>query len=133
MATDDKHDREHLLGLSETLQIRNAPLAAWAKAAEDEAARVQARLAKVKSQFDRFRAEEFWDRVMQEVAEILAERGDMTTAEILLELRTVTLRGITLHKEPLTSGTLKKKMDVRASFESYFEPRAEGCYARRAG
>ncbi|AWN35133.1 hypothetical protein DK427_04725 [Methylobacterium radiodurans] len=133
MATDDKHDREHLLGLIETLQAENAALVARAGAAETETSRVLARLQKVEYQLDRFRAEEFWDRVMQEIAEVLVERGPLTPTEILPELRAVTLRGATLHKEPLTPGTLKKKMDVRVSFGRYFEPRDEGRYARRAG
>ncbi|WP_167858414.1 DNA-binding protein [Methylobacterium nonmethylotrophicum] len=132
-AADDKQDREHLLGMVETLQAENAALAVRAKAAENEAARVQARLAKVENQLDRFRAEEFWDRVMQEIAELLTERGPLTPTEILPELRAVTLRGATLHKEPLTPGTLKKKMDVRVFHGRYFEPRDEGRYARRAG
>lgn len=132
MAADDKHDREHLIGMVETLQAENAALAARAKAAEDEGVRVQARLAKVENQLDRFRAEEFWDRVMQEIAELLVERGPLTPTEILSELRAVTLRGATLHKEPLTPGTLKK-MDVRVFHGRYFEPRDEGRYARKAG
>lgn len=133
MAIDDKHDREHLLGMIETLQAGNAALAARAQAAEDEAGRVQARLAKVENQLDRFRAQEFWDRVMQEIADLLVERGPLTPAEILPELRAVTLRGATLHKEPLTPGTLKKKMDFRVFHGRYFEPRDEGRYARKAG
>lgn len=44
-------------------------------AAEDEGARVQERLAKVENQLDRFRAEEFWGRVMREIANLLVERG----------------------------------------------------------
>jgi predicted nuclease with TOPRIM domain len=133
MAADDKHDREHLLGMIETLQAENAALAARAKAAEDEAGRVQARLHKVENQLDRFRAQEFWDRVMQEIADLLVERGPLTPAEILPELRAETHRGATLHKEPLTPGTLKKKMDVRVFHGRYFEPRDEGRYARMAG
>ena len=133
LAADEKQDREHLLGLIETLQAENAALAARAKAAEGEVARALARLAKVENQLDRFRAEEFWDRVMQEIAELLVERGPLTPAEILPGLRAVTLRGATLHKEPLTPGTLKKKMDVRVSFGRYFEPLDEGRYARKAG
>ncbi len=131
-AAEDKQDREHLLGMIETLQAENAALAVRAKAAEDEAARVQARLAKVENQLDRFRAEEFWNRVMQEIAELLVERGPLTPAEILPGLRAVTLRGATLHKEPLTPGTLKKKMDVRVFHGRYFEPQDEGRYARKA-
>ncbi|MFG7488779.1 DNA-binding protein [Methylorubrum rhodesianum] len=133
MASDDKQDREHLLGMVETLQAGNAALAARAQAAEDEVARVQARLAKVENQLDRFRAEEFWDRVMQEIAELLVERGPLTPSEILPGLRAVTIRGATLHKEPLTPGTLKKKMDVRVFHGRYFEARDEGRYARKAG
>ncbi len=132
MATDDRQDREHLLGMVETLQAENAALAARAQGAEDEAARLQARLAKVEGQLDRFRAEEFWDRVMKEVAEILTGRDAMTPAEILPELRTWTVRGAALHKEPLTAAVLRKKMDVRVSFGRYFEPRDEGRYVRRA-
>ena len=133
MAADDKQDCEHLLGMVETLQAENAALVARARAAEDEAARVLARLAKVENQLDRFRAEEFWDRVMREVAEILTGRGAMTPAEILPETRTWTVRGAALHKEPLTAAMLKKKMDVRVSFGRYFEPCEQGRYARRTG
>ncbi|SFF20363.1 DNA-binding protein [Methylobacterium sp. 13MFTsu3.1M2] len=68
LAADDKQDNEHLVGMVETLQTENAALIARAEAAEVEAARVQARLAKVENQLDRFRAEEFWDRVMREIA-----------------------------------------------------------------
>lgn len=46
---------------------------------------------------------------MQEIAELIAERGPFMPDEILPELRAVTLRGVTLHKEPLTPGTLKKR------------------------
>jgi hypothetical protein len=133
MATDEKQDRVHLLGMVETLQSENAALAVRAQAAEDEVGRVQARLAKVENQLDRFRAEEFWDRVIQEIAELLVERGPLTPSEILPGLRAVTIRGATLHKEPLTPGTLKKKMDVRVFHGRYFEVRDEGRYARKAG
>ena len=47
---------------------------------------------------------------MQEIADLLVERGLLTPTEILPELRAVTLRGATLHKEPLTPGTFKKKV-----------------------
>jgi hypothetical protein len=102
------------------------------QAAEDEATRVQVCLAKVENQLDRFRAEEFWDRVMRETANLLAERGAMTPTEILPELRGVTIRGATLHKEPLTPGTLKKKMDVRVSFVRNFVAQRDGRYGWRS-
>lgn len=132
LAADDKQDNEHLVGLIETLQTEKAALVARAEAAEAVGARVQARLAKVENQLDRFRAEEFWDRVMREIADILAERGPLTPSEILPELRAVTIRGATLHKEPLTPGMLKKKMDVRVFFHRYFEVQKEGRYARKS-
>lgn len=53
MAADDKHDRELLLGMAETLQADNAALKVCADAALGEAARVQARLAEVENQLDR--------------------------------------------------------------------------------
>lgn len=133
MATVDKQDREHLLGMVETMQAENAALAARAKAAEDEGTRVLVRLQKVENQFDRFRALGFWDRVMQEIFEIIPAGGAMTPAEILLELRSWTVLGAALHKEPLTAGVLRKKMDVRVGFGRYFESRDDGRYARRAG
>jgi len=131
MAADEKQDREHLLGMVETLQAENAALVARAEAAADEAARVLARLAKVEKQLDRFRAEEFWDRVMGEIAELIAERGPLTPDEILSGLRTWTIRGAALHKEPLTAGTLRKKMDVRVTHRRYFEAPVDGRYGRR--
>lgn len=109
------------------LQTGNAALADRTKAAEDEAARV----AKVKNQLDRFRAEEFWDRVMQEIAELIAERGSLTPDEILSGLHTWTFRGAALHMESLTAGTLRKKIDVRVTHRRYFEAPLEGRYGRR--
>lgn len=117
----------------DTLQAENAALKAKGVAADLDGERLQTRLAKVENQLDRFRAEEFWDRVMREISEILTEKGAMTPAEILPELRTWTMRGAALHKEPLTPGLLRKKMDVRVTHGKYFAPPQEGRYASRAG
>ena len=46
---------------------------------------------------DRFHAEKFWDRAMREIADILAERGTLPSAEILPALQTLTVRGVALH------------------------------------
>jgi len=126
-------DLEHLLGLIDGAASEKAALLARAEAAEAEAARVTARLTKVENQLDRFRSEEFWDRVMQEIYEVLPTSGTMTPEEILPELRSVTFRGASLHKEPLTPATLRKKMDVRVTHQKYFERLSDGRYARRAG
>jgi len=90
-------------------------------------------LVKVENQLERFGAEEFWDRVMREIHEILPTSGTMGPDEILPELRQVTLRGAALHKEPLTPATLRKKMDVRVTHGKYFERDADGRYGRKAG
>lgn len=133
LRTADTEDREHLLGMVESLQSENAALIARADAAETEGERLRTRLAKVENQLERFRAEEFWDRVMREIHEILADRGALTPAEILPELRTWTVRGAALHKETLTPGVLKKKMDVRIRHGKYFDPSQDGRYACKAG
>ena len=65
MAADDKQDRERLLGIIEDLHVENTALADRAMAAEAKDARFEGCLAKVGNQLDRFRAEEFWDRVMR--------------------------------------------------------------------
>ncbi|MCJ2046372.1 DNA-binding protein [Methylobacterium sp. J-078] len=127
----EKEDREHLLGMIETLQAENAALKAKGAAADQDGERLQARLAKVENQLERFRAEEFWDRVMQEVHDIIPDGSAMTPAEILPEIRTWTVRGAALHKEPLTPGVLKKKMDVRIKHGKYFEAQPQGRYGRR--
>lgn len=49
-----------------------------------------------------------------------------TPAEILPELRGAIDRGTALHNEPLTPGTLRKKVDVGVSFGRYFEPPQDG-------
>ncbi|MBB5758378.1 hypothetical protein HNR00_003098 [Methylorubrum rhodinum] len=68
---------------------------------------------------------------MQEIAELIAERGLLTPEEILPDLRTWTVRGAALHKEPLTPGRLRKKMDVRVTHRRYFKAPVHGRYARR--
>lgn len=126
-------DLEYLLGLIDVAEGGKASLLARAEAAEAEAARVTERLTKVENQLDRFRAEEFWDRVMREIHEILPVSGTMTPDEILPELRQVTIRGAALHKEPLTPATLRKKMDVRITHGKYFERDGDGRYGRKTG
>ncbi len=129
----DAEDREHLLGTIETLQADNTTLVEMIEAAKAETSRNVARLTKVENQLDRFRAEEFWDRVMREIFEILPTTGTMALDEILPELRPWTIRGAALHKEPLTPATLCKKMEVRVIHGKYFEREKDGRYARKAG
>ncbi|WP_409565940.1 DUF3734 domain-containing protein [Methylobacterium sp. J-077] len=88
LRAEETEDRKHLLSLIEKLQAESVALFARAQAADAECERVQGRLTKVENQLERFRVEEFWDRVMQEVAELLPYQGAMTPAEILPEPRT---------------------------------------------
>lgn len=81
----------------------------------------------------RFGAEEFWDRVMREIFEVLPSIGTMAADEILRALRAETLHGAALHEEPLTPAALRRKMEVRIAHGKYFERSADGRYARRAG
>lgn len=124
---------EYLLGQLDQANAQAAASVARAEASEAEAARIGARLTKVENQLDRFRAEEFWDRVMREIYEILPASGTMHPDAILPELRFRTIRGAALHKEPLTVNVLKKKVDMRASHGKFFEKHPDWQYARRAG
>jgi len=100
-------------------------------AAEAEIAGLRESVTRAEARLERGRSEEFWDRVMGEIAELIAERGPLTPDEILSGLRTWTIRGAALHKEPLTAGTLRKKMDVRVTHRRYFEAPVDGRYGRR--
>jgi hypothetical protein len=62
---------------------------------EADCDRVPAQLNKVENQLDRFRVEEFLDRAMREISEIVPE------------LRPWTIRGADLRTEPLTRTTPK--------------------------
>lgn len=81
----------------------------------------------------RFGAEEFWDRVMREIFEILPATGTMALDEILPALRSMTFRGAALPEQALTPAILRKKMEVRIAHGRYFERSENGRYARRAG
>ncbi|KQQ39279.1 hypothetical protein ASF58_22470 [Methylobacterium sp. Leaf125] len=69
---------------------------------------------------------------MHEVHDIIPDGSAMTPAEILPEIRTWTVRGAALHREPLTLGVLKKKMDLRVTHGKYFAPPREGRYIHKA-
>ncbi|GJE53319.1 hypothetical protein GOFOIKOB_6398 [Methylobacterium tardum] len=66
-----------------TLQAEKTALAACARVAEGKVARVQASLANVENQLDRFRVMEFWDRVMREIFEFISAGCALLQAEIL--------------------------------------------------
>ena len=100
--------------------------------AEAEATQLRERVERLENRLERVRSEDFWDRVMREIWEILPAQRSMTPEEILPRLKPRTLRGAALFREPMTAATLRKKMEVRVSFGRYFEPGDRDGYARRA-
>lgn len=98
-------------------------------AAEAEIAGLRESVTRAEAQLERGRSEEFWDRVMREIYEILRASGTMTAAQILRLLKPATVRGAADRREPLTPRTLHKKMSVRVSHGWYFE-RGETGFSR---
>ena len=84
------------------------------------------------ARLDRIRSEEFWDRVMQEVFDLLPAEGGMTARELLPQLRGTVSRESALHKEDITPSVLRTKMKMRVAHGKYFELLANGTFARRA-
>ena len=79
----------------------------------------------------RVRSEEFWDRVMMEIREILPATGSMTVEDILPRLRETVHREAANHKEKVTPAILRKKMLTRVTHGRYFEASDDGAFARR--
>lgn len=98
--------------------------------AEAEAARLHERVERLEERQVKARSEEFWDRVMREVYDILSDGVAMSAAEILPLLNPATVRGAAEHREPLTKRTLRKKMAGRAEQGWYFKAAADGAFAR---
>lgn len=130
---DEAEDREHLLGLLEEARTKSDGLEAQLAMAEAEAERLRASLETSEDQGRRLRSEAFWDRLMQEVREILPSEGGMTPEEVLPVLEPWTKRGAALAKQKLTSTTLKAKMSDRSYWGRYMTALPDGRFVRRAG
>jgi len=100
---------------------------------KSEAAALRAENERLKARLDRIRAEEFWDRVMLEVRDVMPAGGTMPMGEVLAKLKQSIHRGARLHKEPLNEATLRKKMAVRAFYLKYFKEDEHGNLVREAG
>lgn len=123
-------DREHLAA---TLRAGDEILAEALDrldAAEVEMADLRRTIERLEGRHERVRSEEFWDRVMREVYQILPATGTMTAAQILPLLGPVTLSAAYDRREPLTARTLRKKMAVRVAHGRYFTGGEEGHFAR---
>lgn len=108
------------------LKSRNATL-------ETQNAELRGEVERLRKRLDHVRSEDYWDRVMQEVYELLPADGTMSPADIMKKLRRSTIRGGRLVKEQLNEATLRKKLEVRIGWERYFERVGEDSYARLAG
>lgn len=82
-------------------------------------------------------AEEFWDRVMREIADVLPEGGWVADKQVLRLLPPSLAREAITRGDDLTRGRLNKKMGIRVTHTKYFESedREDGSrwYRRRAG
>jgi predicted transcriptional regulator len=104
----------------------NARLTSEADGLRKEVKRLRKRL-------DHVRAEDFWDRVMQEVHDLRPPDGEMKVEEILPRLKPSVHRGARLHKEPLDAATLRKKLKVRTYHRKYVAEGDDGGFVRRVG
>ncbi len=111
---------------AEELKARNTALEAQNEELHGQVKRLRRRL-------DHVRSEDYWDRVMQEVYELLPVGGAMSTAEIMMKLRRSTIRGGRLVKEHLDEVMLRKKMDIRVEWDRYFDKRGDDLYGRLPG
>ena len=96
-----------------------------------EVLKLRAENERMRARLDWIRAEEFWDRVMAEVAQLMPVGGTRPLEEILAGLKESVHRGARLHKEPLDVDTLKKKMIGREKHGKYFEKAPDGTLVRK--
>lgn len=114
------------IAIAEELKARNTALEAQNEELHGQVDRLRRRL-------DHVRSEDYWDRVMQEVYELLPAGGAMSPAEIMMKLRRSTIRGGRLVKEHLDEVMLRKKMDIRVEWDRYFDKRGDDLYGRLPG
>lgn len=116
-------DAEGALRENETLKLRLGEL--------------EAEMAALRERVNDLVAEEFWDRVMREIADVLPEGGWVADRQLLRLLPPSLAREAITRGDDLTRGRLNKKMGVRVTHAKYFESedREDGSrwYRRRAG
>lgn len=129
---------DEALDLADATDARNRELAAEMERAQAENARLgaeNARLAEevkaAQARLGKVRADEFWDRVMREIYEVLPVDGSLKVAEIEPLLGRDLVGEAKGHVEPWTHETLRKKMDQRVLWKKYFAKAQGGRYSRR--
>lgn len=125
--------RDDALTECDGLREENARLVREAVAIRSENETLRIANDRLKARLDRIRAEEFWDRVMREVRDLMPVGGSLPMDDILAGLRPSIHRGARLHREPLNADTLRKKMAVRAWHRKFFEEGPDGSLVRKAG
>lgn len=108
------------------LKARNAAL-------ETQNEELRGKVERLSKRLDHIRSEDYWDRVMQEVYEILPAKGTMSPADIMMQLRRSTIRGGRLVKEHLDEAMLRRKMDIRVGWDRYFDKGEDDSYGRLPG
>ena len=91
---------------------------------------LEARCVKAERKAQRYRAEEFWDRVMQAIARVMPQEGTLTGTDVLKVLAPDYRKECLSHNEKWTPGTLNKKMSVRSEHTNYFIMDEEGRFGR---
>jgi len=125
--------RDDALTECDALREENARLRREADTVRSEAETLRLANDRLKARLDRIRVEEFWDRVMREVRDLMPVGGSLPMDDILAGLKPSVHRGARLHREPLDAETLRKKMAVRAWHRKYFEEGPDGSLVRKAG
>ena len=84
-----------------------------------------------KSLAQRYRSEEFWDRVMRNIEAVLPDVGTMSGEDVLAALPLDLRKECISHREKWDPATLEKKMKVRSEHDKYFIMHAKGHFGRR--
>lgn len=88
-----------------------------------------AQIVELQRLLQRVRADEFWDRVMRAIWEILPVEGTLKVSQIEPQISRSLAREAEGHQEEWSNVTLRKKMNIRVRYENYFQ-RQGGNYSR---
>lgn len=141
---DERMKAEATVRANDELRIESSVLAEAAAAEtevhkarnvelEDQNGKLRSEVERLRRRLDHVRTEDYWDRVMQEVYELLPQDGAMASADIMTRLRRSTIRGGRHVKDQLDEVMLREKMDIRVKWERYFIRVDHDSYGRLPG
>ena len=119
--------------LAETAIAEAGSLKARNAALEAQIVELRGVVERLRRRLDHVRSEDYWDRVMQEVYELLPPDTAMSCANIMTILRRSTIRSGRFVKDQLDEAMLREKMDIRVKWERYFVKRGHDSYERLPG